>query len=635
MLAALPSFAQADDGTVLLESFETDSAWTVKDAAGKMRAGHALVQGIRPIDGNYYMTSSYDPSPRDARATSPEFSLEAGVTYYVSFYVLAPGYGATLEEFQAMIRNTSTRDATIIADYTGYNAEKISDWKKIEATFVPTKSGYYDMEILHCTQAQDVNLVCFDRAYVGTSPDAYVYNPPAVVTPPDIESESYLYTANSKNIGDYMVKTDFIEGTNDSVFVRGLCSTMPKAWVWGKRSGNSIVFPSKQYIGSYMSNDLNTYDLYFQAGRDFTFDQQIGYVPLDSLVFTLGSDGRYVCAEGSGIVESAEQGSLDVLVDPKLEPFSFSYVYPPDEAAYTRYQFTGKRDDYYERGYQVSFMEDGNDVYVQGFSTYTPYAFLQGTRTEQGISFPAGQYMGQFGDYVIYFRGRGVVNDNGTITYDGEPLTLTDQGDGRFTADAPYVVTISTGDNSFYVVDAELRPWQNGLRKPKPASYFEFIYSTGTPYLEFTYPLVDEEGYVMNTDSLFYRIYVDDTLFTFTPEEYTMLQQAETEINVMFDDNYNFHYLGDNYAAFSFRHEDWQTAAIEMVYHQNGEWLASDRYTIENPLTKVSSLESERYAIRTTRHNIMGQQIAPNARGIVIETTYYSDGTRESRKVLK
>ena len=62
-------------GAIYVESFETSNAWTIQDAAELMRTG-AQIQNARAIDGDRYMTSGYDLSPRHASAVSPVVPLE-------------------------------------------------------------------------------------------------------------------------------------------------------------------------------------------------------------------------------------------------------------------------------------------------------------------------------------------------------------------------------------------------------------------------------------------------------------------------------------------------------------------------------------------------------------------------------
>ena len=98
---------------------------------------------------------------------------------------------------------------------------------------------------------------------------------PELVTPPaNLKTETYYVTGKSKYwdgdeniwissdiLGDVQIGFD-----NNDVYIQGLCEYLGDAWVKGTRSGNKIVFPTGQYMGTdegddcyFVGQDKNTY----------------------------------------------------------------------------------------------------------------------------------------------------------------------------------------------------------------------------------------------------------------------------------------------------------------------------------------------------------------------------------------
>lgn len=620
-------------GGIYVESFETSGAWTIEDAAELMRTG-AQIQNVRAIDGDRYMTSGYDLSPRHASAVSPVVPLEGGVEHYVSLWVFAPGYGAQMEEFKVYAIDPATDTRTLLFDYSGSRAEKIKNWKFIETTFTPPLGGPYQFEILHCTQEENVNLVAFDRFFVGRTPDTYRPGQPTVVSPPaHADYRDVVYTTATKYTYKYEIRTQLAYGEGDSVFVRGLCPSMPKAWVWGRRTGQRIAFPKGQYVGIFQGGQQ--YDIYFTPAQSYEYDEygNLTYLPVDSLLGTIDDDARIRIDAGMITVESADgSGTLDMAEHQRIDPFDRVYCYPPDDATRTQMQYSTLLNAQFPSYRLVEIAERGEEVYVCGFCEDAKMTWLKGYKEGNDIVLPSGQYMGMMGDYPITFTG--VELDDVMGFKETSEFVMERAPDGSCHTDQLYQTQINDGYNGSYVYfGTELKPYVLQPERPNPPVEVIHETRTETPYIQLQYDPLNVKGYLMSLDDLYFRIYLDGKLFRFNTTDYPYLPEATNEIGVTYTDPWNFFDYGGTYTKiFSFDSMNYTELAVEMVYHLDGQTLLSDRFVIQNPTVGISAPAEAPLSVSAT--DLQGRRISPETPGLQIRTSLFPDGSVRRQKVF-
>ena len=628
----------AASNAIFFDSFEESGTWTVTDAAGLMRTG-AQILNVRALDGERYMTSGYDDAPRDAHALSPYIPLEGGVAHYVSVWVFAPGYGMLKEEFRVWAVNPVDDSRTLLIDCSGSNAQKISDWTRFEGTFTPDLGGPYQFEIEHCTQESNVNLVAFDRFFVGRSPDTFSPETPELVTPPaDGRWCDVIYQCATKFVYRYEVRTSLVYGSNDSIFVKGLCPSMSRAWVWGKRTGNRVAFPKGQYIGVYQGNSRQ-FDLFFQPATDYHFNESgvLVFTPADSLTGTIGDDGSLTVDYGQITVESANAaGSLDMAENQCITPFDRSYCYPPSHAKRRELQYQSLINARFPTYRIVEVAEDGDDIYACGFCEDTKMTWIKGYRNGNDVIFPSGQYMGMVGDFPITFTGVSITSEEGLM--ETPEFVMESAADGGLYTDQVYATQIYDSYGSSYLYfETLLKPYVlEAVRPEKPEEVFHEV-STGTPYVILRFSPLNVDGYLMDLDCLYYRIYLDGRLYRFTTSDYPLLPESTTEISVTYNDSWNFFdYDGYYSRLFSFDELDYDVMEVEMVYRLQGKELTSERYAFPNPTKEPDGIAGvDAGASQTLCYDLQGRRIPASAPGLVIRRTILPDGTVRTEKVLQ
>ena len=634
-----PQRAAATAEALFLDSFEESGSWTITDAAGLMRTG-AQILNVRAVDGERYMTSGYDDAPRDAHALSPYVALEGGVEHYVSVWAFAPGYGMLKEEFRVWAVDPASHTRTLLIDCSGANARKISDWTRFEGTFTPSLGGPYQFEIEHCTQESNVNLVAFDRFFVGRTPDTFAPDKPELVTPPsDGKWCDVLYRCATKYVYRYEVRTNLVYGTGDSIFVKGLCPSMSRAWVWGKRTGNRVAFPKGQYIGIYQGNSRQ-YDLLFQPATDCHYNESavLVFTPVDSLTGTIGDDGTLTVDYGLVTVESANAaGSLDMAENQCIAPFDRTYCYPPSTASRRELQYQSLINARFPTYRIVEVAEDGDDFYACGFCEDAKMTWIKGRREGNDVIFPSGQYMGMIGDFPINFTGVTSTDEAGLV--ETSEFVMECAADGGLYTDQIYATQIYDSYGSTYIYfDTELKPYVlEAVRPEKPQELIHEV-STGTPYIILRFSPLNVDGYLMDLESLYYRIYLDGRLFRFNVSDYPLLPENTTEIGVMYNDSWNFFdYDGYYSRLFSFDNLNYDVMEVEMVYRLKGKELTSERLAIPNPTKEPDGITSVvgEGEVSTVCYDLQGRRIPSDAHGPIVRRTLLPDGSQRTEKVLQ
>ena len=132
--------------------------------------------------------------------------------------------------------------------------------------------------------------------------DAYT-----VVVPEDLETQPYLLTG--VYMGYYEDLEEWFEGDpllglaqvgfyGDDIYVQGLCSYLPKAWVKGHREGDSYVFDNGQYFGPFVwGGDI--YPLYFMGCTPETVEADPFTLTFDPETGGLVAQQWYgICSDG-------------------------------------------------------------------------------------------------------------------------------------------------------------------------------------------------------------------------------------------------------------------------------------------------------------------------------------------------
>lgn len=656
------AFQQEEPTTVYLQSFEKDCDWKVIDAANKMTLGK--ISGQYPIDGEYNLLSGYDQkAARNAWAISPAIPLEKDKTYYVSVWCYVPGFENTPEEFEIVTGNSANMEdlTNVLLDYKGDKAFSSKEWQKVQTTFTPEESGDYYFSIHHCTSSLYVNVTGFDRFYIGTEPDTFVQVIPVPRPTPEGEQLNYMTYFDDVYYGYTEKGGKVVYGEKDSVFIQGIAAQMPLAWVYGIKKGNTIEIPVGQYLGIKQSLSGSN-DMYLFAGTDYVPNEnnpaQFTYTPMESLQLRIDGDNLKT-DEGIVIVQSASKSGVPYngAIHFEMRPFNEKAIIPSASAEKKIYEisYTSTKNNGGKVSYMTNVALSGDTVFIQKASYYMQYmtdSWIYGISNGKTITFPSGQYIGNYiGDapFPTYLYGATVTgtDEDGENTYElKENYTLNIEGD-TFSSPDYYVMhlggIISEGCHDLTLKEFKLIP-------AIPAAATD-LSCTSVPAdnLRIYYEPKDQDGNRILEDSLYFRIYFDDELYTLIPTSeggnYKNLTRKMTEIPVGFSDGYDiFGTLSQNRCQI-YVYAEFEKVSIEMVYHMGDKigtsprivWTRTDGLIGtegEGGLTGIHQPGIEREIVHTITYNVYGQPVRPDEKGILIKVDTFDDGSIQSRKVF-
>jgi hypothetical protein len=301
----------------------------------------------------------------------------------------------------------------------------------------------------------------------------------------------------------------------------------------------------------------------------------------------------------------------------------------------------------------VKVAEYNNKIYVEGVSPYNTEALIVGDINGDTVTFASNQYVGRnsINNYLIFFYGLTEADsyedydraynlaDGVTFKYNASEGTLTEanrpfglvggditksdiyaQEDHR---DAtikriPDVVSLVPKDpyNLKYVPDDDDEPDYGGL-------------------LSFRLASVNIDGWPINEDNMYYRMYDNGTLFTFTPDVYLYdITENTTEIGWA-QGNYYFSFWNDDEIHYIYIYYAPTNLGIQAVYKDGDtEYVSNIVYC--NPIDNsgVSDKALGKTIVAETFTDLAGRHVANPQNGLYLKTVSYSDGTAKTVKVV-
>ena len=381
-----------------------------------------------------------------------------------------------------------------------------------------------------------------------------------VTLPAGTESETYytasgtFYAGTSSGFQDATTEMTSVEVAvvNNDIYIQGLAYWFPDGWIKGTLNGTTAIFPNGQLIGE---------DEY---GPEYIVGSEDAETVSD-ITFIFDSTKGTLTAATPLIIESGEADAISAYcywnspTFTKEEPAGPEVVELPACIELKEYSLSGT--DYSGNPYSSSAFIgiDGNDVYLQGYSSYIPEALIKGTKEDDTVTFPGGQFLGSYAGYNSYFVEEAV------FTYDETNDTYTASGDVYALLDNRYIDVWTTDPVLKGVVEKAATPANPAITALTNSQYGY--------YISFNVPNVDTNVEGLASSKLFYEIFTDIehevNPLTFTPTTHTYLTEDLTIIPFGFSEQYDFYdtqiYLNELYSA------DWNKIGIKSIYEGGGE----------------------------------------------------------------
>ena len=244
---------------------------------------------------------------------------------------------------------------------------------------------------------------------------------------------------------------------------------------------------------------------------------------------------------------------------------------------------------------------DNNTAAPSDAATFPPTSYI-------GIDTTTACYM--YASSAV--MGKGVDDDRSTNIFDTYRYALINAWDKRPAAPLPPKLT------AFQPYDPN--PWG------------------GPGGLQFTLSYYSSDFNYLDPSHLYYNLYIDDELVTFSPDDYQNLETEMTDVPYSFSDQYEFYKYDENHRTIYFYKDVKKKIGMEAVYVDGDLRFGSGitEYYPNGDPTGVDMTEATVKQIKSVDfYDLSGRKLSAPAKGICIRTITYTDGSKASRKIVK
>lgn len=437
---------------------------------------------------------------------------------------------------------------------------------------------------------------------------------------------------------DYGGAVEMVTTDDNVVFINYLSASFrTTGWVTGLKEGNTISLDLPRVV--YMEDGQE----YLLAAMDLVEEGE--YYISNKQEYKLVFNGTAWVSEvrddkvALGIVDAYGSwiGAADY--DYEFTPFDGVEQEAPEGLSTQQYAFITRNTGNFV---QIGF--DGDDVWMQGLLSTSPYGWMKGIREGNKITFDSLQYLGIWEDaattpHFIYFLP---VSDNNNELLPEDTLTLTiDPTTSKIVADGAFVFNylndVETIAYAKYVGDATFVEQSDSDAPMTPANPFGVDYSRYSESAQVNIPQLSTDGKLLDADLLYYRMYVDGEPFTFYKDEYIYLDMAEmSEVPYLYTEGYDF-LTGGAYREIYLYIMGAEVIGFQSIYYGGGEERVSDIVNSDGTVVKAESGVSSLTAspeVSAEYYDLFGRKVSSNTRGMVIRRAVKADGSRQVTKTM-
>lgn len=253
------------------------------------------------------------------------------------------------------------------------------------------------------------------------------------VTPPEgLTTENYILTTavNDGYEWEPYQATVAMGFDGDDVWLQGICSYLPEAWIKGTRNGNTITFPNSQLLGSYevllyfKAADFNPVNgNTIQKDMVLTFDGENTLYTYDYVFISVDKNTISYINYYQGLTISKD-ADAPVVVPEGLR----TYEYTLD------YKTWDEDNNMIKQQQTVAVGFAGDRVYIKGMSVHLPEAWIEGRLANGKLVLDLPQFIGVYEEeyeipYPVYLNGFNLetilLNRQVTLDYDPQTRAFT------------------------------------------------------------------------------------------------------------------------------------------------------------------------------------------------------------------
>lgn len=304
---------------------------------------------------------------------------------------------------------------------------------------------------------------------------------------------------------------------------------------------------------------------------------------------------------------------------------------------------------------------DDNNVYLNNFDIYTQNCVIKGSLEGDKVVFPSNQFFGvneekgfflymcgcKYGTFIDEETGEEIEGyyliDNFEMKYDAaeKKLTPAEAGTGivfntRLDRVSPF--SLYSDPTIFYQAPEKLNAApedpeiQQATYNPSSLSYAS----------QWAFPNININGMILDTDKMYYEVYTDGQLYTFSPEVYLSIAEEMTQVPYNYCDAAYEVIIGQVPTHIIFLQGMKMTTMGIRVYYDapDGNTYNTMRVTYNFKTGKVDydaidTISADAELCGTEYFNLQGMKVAaPTPGNIYLRSEKYSDGTKKVQKFI-
>lgn len=400
-------------------------------------------------------------------------------------------------------------------------------------------------------------------------------------------------------------------------------------------NGKLVAHLPQPVLQANVNGKLETFSLYRMNYTTLENDEAT-YMPdtkTNTITWTL-EDGVWQMEGGEqndmilGMADSKGQWYGYGEFNTSFTPFSDTVLTLPEGLTAQEWSFT-----YGESGKRAKVAMTDKNVYIGGFCSTFPDAWIKGVVDGSKVTFASGQYLGiephQY--HYCYFKGATVetVYDE-TLWRDvdkftpADNVTFTLSADGKALISDGGMMATTMGKRIILTVENFARPQFRALSEdmsyipadPVITEYEPYTEDDGMGAFEFTFPVVNVDGIGLDVSKLYYRIYFDEVAHTFSADIYDGLENDMDLLPYGFtDENFDFMAMGATHTIFYY--EPAEVVGVQIVYKDGENEYASRIVSTE--ASSVGDIATDGNDLPARYYDLSGRPIGnPTAPGLYI-----------------
>ena len=489
----------------------------------------------------------------------------------------------------------------------------------------------------------------------------------------------YIYYEEVEMDETYGIAYDGVWTDNGEVYLKNPVSMLDwDTYIKGTvtEDGLKFDFPQPLYRSVYEDESFDLYVDVLEYTEVESPNHPDGYfttfVPVEdtrSIVFIKQEDGSYMMDSDymlgvtcDGIWQGYGEMYLNLLpfdATPAIIPegisYDFSYILADE---FTGWDHTVLRP--------IGIGEKDGVTYITGLASGMPDAVIYGTfdKEKNTLTIPSDQFLGKYyNHYIFMMAGEGevwydekfgqemysfnIIEEPLVFNYDPETNVfkpIVPEG-----SDYSYVIfnfgNVETYPCEYYAIDRIYSQGEITDYAPvNPDVLFvndiEFMDPDYSYSFEFNIYGDNNQGQILWDTNIYYNIFINGELFTFTAEEYPSLAEEGidklTDIPVLLNVGDDI-FSGGNYHGVALKRKDIETLGVRALYIDGETRAESDIVTV-NTLGEPVSVGQTAVsgAVKSELFDINGRRIKGSANsGVMIKRTIKADGRVSVEKIIK